>query len=178
MSLCAILTACRPAADPVESKVPEVTPVLLCGDDGYLNGELYGAVRGRFDLDSTGVTCEGMPRPEGVGARLRFAGQAQPGDRQIAIIIALPDFSIEAMDVELPANVTLIEEGNGTFYSTPDLDNCLVEISSVTATRDSETRFSVTGGLYCVSPLPEVNGDSSVSVSELRFSGLLDWTVQ
>jgi hypothetical protein len=177
VSLCAVLTACKPAADPVESTVAEVTSVLLCGDDGYLNGELYGAVRARFDLDSAGVACEGMPRPEGVGARLRFAGKAQPGDRQIAIIIALPEFSIEATDVELPANVTLIEEGNGAFYSTPDLDNCLGEISSVTPIRDSDRRFAVTGGLYCVSPLPEVNGDSSVSIPELRFSGLLDWTV-
>lgn len=176
--MCALLTACKPAADPVESTIEDVTPIRLCGDGGYLAGELYGAIRATFDLDSTGVACEGMPRPEGVGARLRFAGKVQPGDRQIAIIIAMPGFSIETTDVELPANVTLIEEGNGRFYSTPDLDNCLGEISSVAVTPENQDRHSVVGALYCVSPLPEVNGASSVSIPELRFSGLLEWKSQ
>ena len=41
---------------------------------------------------------------------------------------------------------------------------------------DSGDSFALGGLLYCVSPLPEVNGDSSVSIPELRFQGLLDWS--
>jgi hypothetical protein len=29
--------------------------------------------------------------------------------------------------------------------------------------------------MYCIAPLIEVNGDSSVTIDELSFSGLLDW---
>ena len=177
-SLCAFLTACKPAADPVEPAAEELKPALLFGDEGYLVGKVYGAVQASFELDSTTLACEGMPRPEGDGARLRFAGKAQPGDHQIGIIIAMPGFSLETYGVELPANVTLIEEGNGRFYSTPDLDNCLGEISSVAAVPEYEGRYTVIGALYCVSPLPEINGDSSVSIPELGFSGLLDWNTK
>lgn len=166
-ALAAVLAACK--TDSNEQ------PVRLCGSDGYLVGDLYGAIRGSFDLDNTEVACTGMPRPEGDGARLRFAGKAQPGDRQIAIIIAMPDLSPGSAGAELAANVTLIEEGNGRFFSTPDLDNCLVATRSVATVDDDGSQYTVSGTLYCVSSLPEVNGDSSVSIPELDFSGLLDW---
>ena len=150
-------------------------PALFCGDDGRLAGELYGGIRATLDWSSADVACEGMPRPDGDGARLRFAGKVQPGDRPIAIIIAMRDFAPDSPNAELPANVTLIEEGNGRFYSTPDFDNCLTAITEVRGLGDPGGRYSVAGVLYCVSPLPEMNGDSSVSIPELVFTGLLDW---
>jgi len=36
--------------------------------------------------------------------------------------------------------------------------------------------YSIDGRLYCIAPLAEVNGESSLSISELSFSGLLDWS--
>jgi len=75
----------------------------------------------------------------------------------------------------LSSNVTLIEEGGGRFFSTPDIKNCLADIESVTTLDESGDVYSVVGALYCVTPLPELNGDSSVSIPELHFSGLLDW---
>ena len=72
-------------------------------------------------------------------------------------------------------SITIIEEGIARFFSTPDLSNCLTAITSVEALDDSGDRYAVAGTLYCLSPIPEINGDSSVSIPELRFSGLLDW---
>lgn len=147
-----------------------------CGENGLVAGELFGSVRASLDWDTTDVACEGMPRPDGNGIRMRFAGLA--GDRQIAIIIALPglapDAVNDAVNTELAANVTLIEEGAGRFFGTQDLDNCIAEISSAVALQGAGERYAVSGALYCVSPLPQVNGDSSVSIPDLRFSGLLD----
>ena len=173
--LAAAVPACH--SDPRETATAanDRTPVPICGNDGYLAGELYGEIRATLNWDNRELECEGMPRPDGVGARLRFAGLVEPGGRQIAIIIAMPEFTLTTIADELAANVTLIEEGNGRFFSTPDLDNCLGEIGSIDAIDDSGDRYAVTGALYCVSPLPEVNGDSSVSIPELTFSGLLDW---
>lgn len=178
MALLAVasLAACRTGADEQTAVEQAAEPELKCGANGYVAGEIYGAIRTTLDWDSDEVECTGMPRPEGSGARLRFSGPAGEGDRQLAIIIAMPEFSRDATGTEFSANVTLIEEGNGRFFSTPDLDNCLSEIATVEARAESSDQDRVTGGLYCVAPLPEVNGESSVSIPELQFSGLLDWS--
>jgi hypothetical protein len=154
----------------------EEEPVLMCGDDGRLSGKFYGAVETTLDWGRNDLECAGMPRPEGRGARLRFAGNSGPDAPRLAIIIAIPELTRDAEGVELGSNVTLIEEGSGRFFSTPDLKNCLTDIATVRAIDESGDRYSVTGALYCVAPLPELNGDSSVSIPELRFSGLLDWS--
>lgn len=173
-----VLTACNPAPDPdsIAAVAPAEEPVLLCGNEGHLSTELYGAVAVEVDWNKNDLECAGMPRPEGRGARLRFAGETADGDLQLAIIIAIPALERDAQNGEFSANVTLIEEGNGRFFSTPDLNNCLVNITSTTGLDDSGDRYSIAGELLCVTPLPEINGGSSVSVPKMLFSGLLDWS--
>lgn len=183
LSLGVILTACErttetellatePAPDAV---VAEEEPILQCGDDGQLHTELYGALAARLEWNKNDLQCAGMPRPEGRGARLRFAGTVNGDERRIAIIIAIPDLERAARGNEFQSNITVIEEGNGRFFSTPDLDNCLTDITALKALDDSGDRYSIGGILYCVSPLPEVNGQSSILIPELHFSGLIDW---
>ncbi len=150
-------------------------PFLECGDEGELHARLYGSIAAQLDWNPNDLECAGMPRPEGRGARLRFAGNLGGSDQRIAIIIAIPDLGREALGKEYRSNVTIIEEGRSRFFSTPDLENCLADITTLTALDDSGDRYSLGGLLYCVSPLPEVNGESSISVPELRFHGLLDW---
>jgi len=116
-----------------------------------------------------------MPRPDGHGARLRFAGTVAGSEQRVAMIVAIPDLGREALGSEYRSNVTVIEEGVGRFFSTPNLDNCLTDITTLIALDDGGYRYSLGGLLYCVSPLPEINGDSSISIPELRFHGLLDW---
>ena len=183
--LLAALTACK-ADDPAVSAAPSASEMLPpaatatsqagCGDGGKLQTELYGAIAGRITWDSDELECTGMPRPEGRGARLRFAGPLDAGDRQLALIIAIPDLQRGRTGDEFESNVTLIEEGGGRFFSTATLGNCLTNITAVEAVDDSGDRYAITGSVFCVSPLAEVNGSSSVSIPELHFSGLLDWS--
>lgn len=172
-----VLTACEPApeADSIAALAPEEEPVLLCGNEGRLSTELYGAIAVEVDWDKNDLECAGMPRPNGQGARLRFAGATADSDLQLAVIIAIPDLERDAQHGEFSAKVTLIEEGNGRFFSTSDLSNCLVDITSATGLDDSGDRYSIAGELFCVTPLPEINGTSSVSIPKMLFSGLLDW---
>jgi len=178
LAVLALLAACDPAADSdsITAVAPEEEPVLLCGNEGRLRTELYGAIAIKVDWSKNDLECVGMPRPEGLGARLRFAGNTADGGLQLAIIIAIPDLERDVQNGEFSANVTLIEEGNGRFFSTPDLNNCLVDIGSATGLDDSGDRYSIAGELFCVTPLPEINGDSSVSMPKMLFSGLLDWS--
>ena len=121
------------------------------------------------------MLCQGMSRPEGKGARLRFAGKAGERELAIAVIIAIPELKRGQSGSELPSVVTIIEEGKGRFFSTPDLDSCWTDIDSQTVIDESVGRFAIDGRLFCISPVPEVNGGASVSIEEMSFSGLLDW---
>ena len=179
IGLAAALGACGQSAAPVTPPIAaEVGPANACGNDGRLQTELYGALAGSLDWSAADLECSGMPRPNGEGARMRFAGRVQDGSRRLAIIIAIPALKRAATGVELASKVTLIDEGSGRFFSTWDLDGCWTDVTSLRSLDDSGDRFTIGGMLYCVAPLAEVNGDSSVSIDELTFAGLLDWSAK
>ena len=176
-----LTTACggetddQAAADSSESPsfLPEAAPVSQeCGDGGQLKAELFGAISAQVHWRAEAMSCDGMPRPEGAGARLRFAGELDDG-RALAVIIALPELEVGDTAKELSSNVTLIEEGSGRFFSTDGLGHCWTDISTQTPLENQ--RFAIDGTLYCINPLPEINGAASVSIRELEFSGRLDW---
>lgn len=154
----------------------DIPEALSCGESGYLRGRLYGAIAWTLDWTAGKLQCAGMPRPGGKGARLRFASGIGADERQIAIIIAIPELSRDSPGTEYASNVTVIEEGRGRFFNTVDLSNCLTDITAMTALDADGDRHTVSGSLYCLAPLAEVNGDSSVSITELQFEGLIDWS--
>jgi hypothetical protein len=176
MATSVALPGCKPTDETVIEPVPEEPAALMsCGDAGYLRGRFYGAISVSLDWGTADIDCEGMPRPNGRGARLRFAGVATGDDRHLAIIIAIPDLERDTLGREFASNVTVIEEGGGRFFSTTDLGNCLTDITTLDKLDVGTGRYSIGGTLYCVSPLAEINGDSSVLIPELAFLGLVDW---
>lgn len=177
LAFAVVLAGCKPPDEtPATAAAVEPPPARLCGDTGELRARLYGAVSVELDWNSDELECSGMPRPEGNGARLRFAGQLPDTDRRIALIVAIPDLHRGAAGAEYATRITVIEEGGGRFFSTSSLNNCLTDITALEALDDSGDRFRIGGVLYCLSPLAEVNGSSSLSIDELQFSGLLDWS--
>ena len=143
-----------------------------CGEDGALSGRLYGAVDVNLNWRAGELSCEGMPRPHGEGARLRFSGNA--GDLELAIIIAMPSFERGIAMLGVPSNVTIIEEGLGRFFSAADLETCWTDIESEEPA-DDESDYRVNGILYCIAPLTEIGGSASVTLDELTFVGRLGW---
>lgn len=169
-----LTTACQPR----DSTIPE--PVALCGPSGALATQLYGDYQNSLAWQSMDLECQGMPRPDSEGARLRFAGPANAGSakRSLAFILAVPDLRQGETARELPTNVTFMEEGTGKFYSTQDMDNCWSDISlQERYNTDDESIYTISGVTYCLSPLAELNGSGSVSFTDLTFTGLLDWRI-
>lgn len=146
-----------------------------CGTHGQLTGKLYGALTAELNWSPETMHCEGMPRPDGEGARLRFSATAADRSPALALIIAIPALKQGGVENELTTRVTIIEEGNGRFFSTANLDSCWTDVS-VQRALDESGRFEIEGTLYCITPLAEVNGDANISIPELRFASVLDWS--
>lgn len=170
-----LLGACqRPATAPqTEGAAPPCLP------GGALTASVYGSLEGRLDWQEGELACEGMPRPHGQGARLRFEGPATGGSGadRLAFIIALPDLAEGRTATELPAGVTLMEVNAGRFFRSPEQAGCWADVEDqepIAAAGPHDYRIS--GLLYCVSPLAEVNGAASVSLRDLRFTGKVDWS--
>jgi len=149
-----------------------------CGPEGRLTVVLYGGIRAKLDWAAADLECLGMPRPNNEGARLRFAGTTDiAGEtRRIAIIISLPELERGQTVQETPANITIMEEGGGRFFSSSEASFCLSDI--IEQEQDAEGKpgeYRIRGVLYCVAALAELNGTGGVSLGDLRFSGQLDW---
>jgi hypothetical protein len=148
-----------------------------CADDAAFSVELYGDMRTNLNWAGAELECDGMPRPFGDGARLRFAGPAGTADasHRLAFIVALPALERGAPANELPATVTLMEEGNGRFYSNQDSEVCWSDVTAQEPVAESGDDYVIRGIVYCMAPLPELNGDGSVTLRELRYSGRVSW---
>jgi len=156
--------------EPIAAEQP-----LACGTDGALVAEIYGGVRASIDWDAGELECQGMPRPNGEGARLRFAGPVgtADGERRLAFILGLPDLHRGETGKELPTNVTLMEEGAGRFFGTQDAVNCWTDIE--THEQIEQGGYRISGILYCVAPLADLNGNSNISFTDLTFTGHITW---
>ena len=148
-----------------------------CGQNGRLAGQLYGSLEAELAWGPPSLQCQGMPRPNSAGARLRFAGSADVAGQAVpvAFIFGIPDLERGQVAKELLTNVTVIDERNGRFFATQDLESCWSDIESHDKTATA-SEFEVRGILYCVSPLAELHGSGSLRLSEIEFSGLLDWS--
>lgn len=173
-ALLTVVSGCQRASEPIAATAAASTEVLQQCGDGYLETQLFGGLAVELNWTASDLTCEGMPRPDGDGARLRFAGDTADG-RRIAFIIALPELRRGSAGSELQSNVTVIEEGQGRFFSTAEVDVCWTDITSLEYIADSDAQFTISGNLYCVAPLAQINGDSDVLIRDLKFRGLLDW---
>jgi hypothetical protein len=117
-----------------------------------------------------------MLRPDGKGIRLRFTGDA--ADSELAIILAMPELQRGASVKESPTVVTLTVEGSGRFFSTPTLASCWTDIASQDRIDDSDEHYALSGTMYCVAPLGEINGDAAISIPELAFRGVVNWSAK
>ncbi|MEQ9561018.1 MAG: hypothetical protein RLN69_00745 [Woeseiaceae bacterium] len=147
-----------------------------CGADGRFAGQLYGSLEATLAWGKDDLLCHGMPRPNGAGARLRFAGSVTSASKDVPIvfILGIPDLQRGQAGKELLTNVTVINESQGRFFATQDIEACWSDVESQVEIAGGD-EYEVRGILYCVSPLAELHGPGSIRFSDLQFTGLLDW---
>ena len=181
ISIFAVLGACEDR--PPEAKKPlsiEAPPDCVPG--GRLTVETFGAIEADIDWREPHVRCEGMQRPKGEGARLRFAGEITSDDftRMVTFILSIPELEKGKTANELRTRVTVIEEENARFFSTRETDICWTNVThqGPVTNRDGiiiTNRFSVSGLTYCLAPVAELYGAASLTLSDIEFKGQVRW---
>ena len=153
-----------------------------CVPAGRLTVDAFGAINAEIDWREPNIRCEGMRRPRGEGARLRFAGELMLDDvtRTVAFILSIPDLEKGKTAAELPTRVTVIEEENARFFSTRETDICWSNVThqEPLTNRDGiiiTGRYSISGLTYCVAPVAELKGAASLTLSDMEFTGQLSW---
>jgi hypothetical protein len=114
-----------------------------------------------------------MQRPDGQGVRLFFA-QEQPDGGRVSVLIGIDGRMEDLKGAERPANVTVIDERSGRFFSTAGPGRCWATVNSVTPlspARGGAAEHRVDGLVYCVGALPSIGDRSSLTLSDLHFAG-------
>jgi len=151
----------------------QLTPCVM-DQDGYLKGELYGALRRSLDWSGEDMLCDGMSRPEGRGIRLVFSEQVDPDIPGLVIVVGIADARLGAPEEELEANVTIIDQLGGRFYSTQEEPRCWTRLTTqLRLTGTVEESWRLDGRLYCASALAALVGPGSVTLDDIEYSTLM-----
>ncbi len=141
--------------------------------EGFLRGRFFGALNLTADWSGATLHCDGMQRPGGDGVRLFFA-RAQDGGERISVLIGIDGQPADLVGKERPANVTVIDELAGRFFSSGGPGRCWASIASVAPlprAGATPAGYRIDGLVYCLGALPSVGDSSSLTLSELEFAG-------
>lgn len=152
-------------------------PELLCAPapEGFLRARLQGAIEAELDWSApSSPQCLGGTRPQGDGLRLVYKGEA--GGAPLLIVIGIATLARDTPAARnVPANVTLVREGAGAFYSTQGDDKCALDEVRQEPVPGQTGRYRLSARGYCTQPARALGGDGSVLVSRFDAEALVDY---
>lgn len=167
----------KPAAkNDVEAPAVSVAGNSSCpsSTQPVISGELHGSVNGQITGTAENTHCEGMSRPGNRGIRLRFQIRPADADSNVVMIFGVDQVEPEDKGTGIRTTVTLIDEGTQRFFSTGGQNSCFTDIDA----HDYDVALNlsrVKGIVWCTAAIPQVNGERSVRLTEMRFDGLVQW---
>ena len=156
---------------------PDLAGGIRCLPDqsGFLTMRLRGSIDAEVRWREPELDCTGMPRPDGRGFRLRFAGSL-PGNSALAIVFAAPELGMGVSTRSVPVNVTLIDEAGERIYGTQGDSRCMFDSVEQQPLPDATLpphTFQVSARGFCTVPARAVDGDGSVLLTRFDFAGLV-----
>lgn len=139
-------------------------------DDAYLSGTLYGAIDRTIEWRGTNMQCDGGLRPGDAGIRLVFAAPDGPGDDRLVFVIGIGGQIDMLVNTERAANLTIIDESDGRFFSSGGGDRCWTTIAAVDRIDDL---WQIEGEVYCSGSLPSLSDGAAVALRNFRYAGRL-----
>jgi hypothetical protein len=162
-----------PAAPASPAAQHAVASGCLPTHDGYLRVRMRGAQNLDIDWHDADLQCDGGPRPDQGGLRLTFAARDPAGGRHPRLVFGIAATPAPGSSHAVPANVTLIFEGEQQLYSTRGDDKCTVDEllqTPIDAHRTGQG-LRVSGRGFCVAPATALDGSGDVLVSRFDFAG-------
>ena len=176
---CALLVAgCGHADTPSGTPAPASQAEIFCAPapEGFLRARLQGSIDAEIDWSAPVVAqCLGGPRPGGDGVRLVFKGAVD--DSPLLIVIGVANLLPGTSARNVAANVTLVREGAGSFYSTQGDDKCALDEVRQEPVDGRAGRYRVSARGYCTQPARALGASDAGSVLVTRFdvSALVDY---
>jgi hypothetical protein len=162
-----------PEGNRAGSLAPRALMPCVMDQDGYLRGPLYGQISAELDWQGSNMRCDGMLRPDGAGIRLVFDEHLDEDAPGLLMVVGIADAILGEPVKDSPANITIINQSNGKFYSTGGETRCWTTFSNqLELIGTTEETWRVDGLIYCVGVLTELKGSGSVTLGELKFSGM------
>ena len=167
-----------PAAPAAPAAQHAVASGCLPTHDGYLRVRMRGAHNLDIDWRDAELQCDGGPRPNQRGIRLAFAGPVLPDGHRLRFVFGIAGVKGAERSHGVPANVTVIFEGESKLYSTRGEDKCTIDqltqapigVASATPT------LRVTGRGFCIAPVAAIDGSDGgdgLLLSRFDFAGVM-----
>jgi hypothetical protein len=156
--------------------LPVAADRCLPGDAGFLSMRLRGSIEAEIHWREPELTCNGMPRPDGRGLRLHFAGKRDDGD--LSVVFAAPELGMGISAKGVPVNVTLLDGAGERIYGTRGVHGCQFDEIKQEPLEDPglpPASYRVSGRGFCTVPAPAVDGDGSVLVTRFDFAGMISY---
>src|SRR5579875_63494 len=164
-----------PVPDAGARAAPSAVAQCLPDGSGYLRAYLSDALTANLDWHGAGIECEGGMRPDGRGLRVSFAGPLLAGGtaHRLRFIFGVETTGQGRSGHALPANVTLILEGERQIFSTRGDDKCTVDaLRQAPLARTPRRRdYRVEARGFCVAPAASLTSPARVLVSRFDFVG-------
>ncbi len=163
----------EPAELPAEAlaEPPVRGPCQTGTTDGFLRGQLYGALDQAFDWRGAEIECGGMRRPDD-GIRLYFARRTSNDEPDLVFLLGIAGPLAEIMSGDRVTNVTLIDEARARFFNSGERERCWTRLD-VFEPIPGSSEYRASGRVYCLGALPSLNDRSSVTLGDLEFAGRL-----
>jgi hypothetical protein len=142
----------------------------LPGERGFFQASLRGALDLKPDWHGAQLQCEGGVRPDARGLRLSFGAVLPNSQRTLRIVFGIAAAPGVPRSRAVPANVTIIVEGESRIYSTLGDDKCTVEALLQERLPQSKD-YRVTARGFCTAPAVAVGGTERLYIDRFDFAG-------
>ncbi len=162
------------AAPTEDSDAPPVEPGPCVADPeaAYLSGRLYGGIELQINWRGDTLACAGMLRPDDRGIRLIFASARGISPVDVTVVLGIDAGLDAASGTEHAANITVIEENSGRFFSSAGTARCWTTLHRIEPLSEATPRvYRVNGETYCAGALPALGSPGSVTLSDFDYSG-------
>jgi hypothetical protein len=164
-----------PAAPAAQAVPHTAASGCLPTHDGYLRARLRGAQNLDIDWRDAELQCDGGPRPDQHGIRLTFAGPALRDGQRLRFVFGIAGVRDVLSSHDVPANVTVILEGQSKLYSTRGEDKCTIDELSEAAIASASAAHTlrIAGRGFCVAPASAIDGSDGLLLSRFDFAGIM-----